>query len=429
MLYAWFHGCLRPMITAIEDALQQGEPICWRNVIGKQVSRLTNPTSEISGNLSFELSRTLERIVGANDSGAEVNADIREILRRAIKDKTLYGTDYKLEYGEPDLVVASFAQIVDDHGREATLIDEPIAYIAAINFFGKNDPGLIRLLGNDLFDAVTLGAKGTYLEYFSPALLTPVFHEKPLNPNLFKIKAKGNTTPKALGDKRFSIAGCNTGLQGIRHEFISMSEFLDAHCNNGSVRNSEHVPPIFFPKENPSGPDIVFVLRSEGQYYPVFAQSKISNHVDQAKGGIKHAHETTCYDCIKAHLTGSSLAKYCSKNIFFSLLFVPYYDQGRYPDTLELLEKAKEPLQKYAFTTQTVEDENKLGIVSESSKKGSVKEPVNTSQAMENIDRSYKVGRLNKRKAIKTNVEGSGRKVRADQRKGGSQIQPLRLEL
>ncbi|KAF8973380.1 hypothetical protein BGZ46_009963, partial [Entomortierella lignicola] len=252
---------------------------------------------------------------------AKTNADIRDILRRAV-NRLLFGTDCRLECSEPILAEASFARIIDDRGKEVTIIDELIAFEAAINFFEMSDPGLLRMLGSGLLDAATSSSKGTYLKYFSPALLIPVFHEKPLNPSLFKINVEGNKTPEALSTNRFSIVGCDTGLRGICHEFISMSNFLDAHYNKGPVHNSELIPPFFFPKE-----DIVFVLESEGQYYPVFLLSKSTGHLKD----IKEAHKTICFDCIKEHLSPLfSLPNFCSKDIFFSVLFMPYHDQGRY---------------------------------------------------------------------------------------------------
>ncbi|KAF9083053.1 hypothetical protein BGX23_011823 [Mortierella sp. AD031] len=43
-----------------------------------------------------------------------------------------------------------------------------------------------------------------------------------------------------------------------------MAELLDAHINNNSERNGGLVPPFFYPREQVSGPDIVFVLRFSG---------------------------------------------------------------------------------------------------------------------------------------------------------------------
>ncbi|KAF9172646.1 hypothetical protein BGX21_007222 [Mortierella sp. AD011] len=447
MLYAWFRGRLRPMISVIEDVIQYGDAGQWRKSIMQLMSALTNPTIEESGNLCYELSRILKQILKDGDSGLKTNADIRENLRRAVKNKLLFGKDYKLECSEPILVQASFARIVDDLGKEVTIIDEPIAFEAAVNYFQKDDPGLIQLLGNGLSDAPTPGSMGTYMEYFSPALLVPAFHEKPLVPSLFKVKANGNKTPEALSTKRFSIVGCNIGLRGTRHEFITMSDFLDAHCNRGSVFKSELVSPFFFPKENPSGPDLVFVLESGGQYYPVFMQSKISGHLKD----IKEAHETTCYDCIKAHLESSSLlANFCSENIFLSLLFMPYHVQGRYSvakdnvitinkttkldqytmiidknnrgdlftkGLLEFLEKVKEPFERYVFTTQDVKDEGELDMASGSNKGKMPKKTSNMTQAMEDIGESDQLSRPNKRKTVESEVKGNDEEISSGSKK------------
>ncbi|KAI8345423.1 hypothetical protein B0O80DRAFT_504400 [Mortierella sp. GBAus27b] len=45
---------------------------------------------------------------------------------------------------------------------------------------------------------------------------------------------------------------------------MSMEEFMDAHVNHESTRNNMPVAPFFFPKSNPSGPDLVFFIRIDG---------------------------------------------------------------------------------------------------------------------------------------------------------------------
>ncbi|KAF8945016.1 hypothetical protein BGZ46_006132, partial [Entomortierella lignicola] len=239
MLYAWFRGRLRPMISVIEEVIQYGNAGQWKESINTLVSFVTDPTVEESGNLCFELSRIMERVTNPKSKGVGTVDNIREILSDAVKTRLQYGGDCKLDRPVPILVEASFARIVNNiHGDEVTIIDEPIAFQAAINFNEIVDPGLIGLLGKEILNGPTAGSKGIYLEYFSPALLIPVFHGKELAPVLFKVKAKGNATPEALSSKKFSIVGYNTGLRGIRHEHITLRNFLNAHCNQDSVHNS-----------------------------------------------------------------------------------------------------------------------------------------------------------------------------------------------
>lgn len=65
---------------------------------------------------------------------------------------------------------------------------------------------------------------------------------------------------------KFEIVGLiDDGFQsGIMHEEITMQQFIDAHVNNNSVRGDDSIPPIYFPKAKPSGPDIVFYIHING---------------------------------------------------------------------------------------------------------------------------------------------------------------------
>ncbi|KAF9349202.1 cyclin B1 interacting protein 1, E3 ubiquitin protein ligase [Mortierella sp. AD094] len=257
------------MISVIENVIQHGEVGRWKLSIEQQISALTSTIYKESGNLCHELERILHR------TG---KVDTREILRDAVKRRLLYYQDYELDYAEPVLVEASFARIVSD--------------------------GL------------------------------PL---KDVKSGVVQVKAKANTTPATLDGRKYSVVGCDAGLRAIRHEYISMSQFLDDYCNVNSVHDSKLVPPFFYPPENPSGLDVVFVLESEDQHYPVFVQSKISGSLDSTE--VRHAHQTTCYENIKSHLSlppsptnfnSPSLADFCSRDIFFSLLLLPNHDQGRY---------------------------------------------------------------------------------------------------
>ncbi|KAF9083884.1 hypothetical protein BGX27_003973 [Mortierella sp. AM989] len=235
LLFARFCGRLRPMVTVIEDVIQHAEVGYWKTAIKEQIARLTHISYKVSGNLCFELKRILDRTSGRK-------ADIREILRNAVKGRLLYFKDY------------------------------------------EGYPG-------PLLDNIAAGSRGSYLDYFSPALLNPTFHEKELNPVLFKVKAKANETPDVLDGRKYSIVGCDTGPRGIHHQRISMSQFLYAHRKANSVYDAKLVPPFFFPPANPSGPDVVFVLESDdNQHYLVFMQGKISGSLEPTD--IMVGHET-----------------------------------------------------------------------------------------------------------------------------------------
>ncbi|KAF9420823.1 hypothetical protein BGZ76_004039, partial [Entomortierella beljakovae] len=432
ILFAQLHGRLRPAISVIETVIQRGEPGPWKELIGNQVKGLVDPLYKISGNLCFELSRVLDH-VGKKD------ADIREKIRDAVKGRLLYYNDFELEYSESVLVEASFARFkevkINGNTKNHTIIDEPVAFQAAINFLNESDHGLIQLLSKPFKEKVPRGFHGTYMDFFSPTLLIPIFHREKLNPKLFKatndhIKSKMALTPRKLQkDKTYSIVGCDEGIQGISHDCknmtLSMSQFLFAHCNNNSLFNDMFVPPFYFPIHTPSGPDVVFVLESEGQHYPVFVQSKVSK-----KKGLAAAHRTISYDAIKRHLSldlpanQHSLADFCSNDIFISLLLISYREQHSYavakPNVVSDSSNNKELTQH----TLIIDRDNIGNLVSENlakileirsdgeesrePKRGRrSKEPASDSQATEAEDDGEKSNRPKRRKVSMESVSDS----------------------
>ncbi|KAF9434057.1 hypothetical protein BGZ76_008641 [Entomortierella beljakovae] len=180
MLYAWLRGRLRPMISVIEEVIQVGDAGHWKESINQLISVLTDPKLEEPGNLCYELSKTLERVIKDKHSGAKTNANIRKILQQAIKNRFQFRGDFKLEGRAPILVEASLARIVEDRGKEITIIDETIAFQAVTGFLEKDEPGLIQQYSSELFDVPTPpGSSGSYSNNFSPSLSTPIFNNKP----------------------------------------------------------------------------------------------------------------------------------------------------------------------------------------------------------------------------------------------------------
>src|SRR5690606_25387092 len=136
-------------------------------------------------------------------------------------------------------------------------------------------------------------SEGKIFERQAPLDLIYAFHGKQLKQELFTIpkvamhlptttlktpipKFEPVTFPRHLFEHSATIVGWEGYEWGIRYsETLSMSDFMEAHYKNGSKRGDCAVPPFYYPKSFPSGPDIVFVLRIDGQLYPVFVQTKL----------------------------------------------------------------------------------------------------------------------------------------------------------
>ncbi|KAF9165943.1 hypothetical protein DFQ26_009077 [Actinomortierella ambigua] len=113
-------------------------------------------------------------------------------------------------------------------------------------------------------------------------------------------------------DAKAEIAGYVDHVTlGCSFETISFAEFLDAHVYHGSLKDGKPVPPFFHPAENPSGPDVVFVLRLGNHgYYPVFVQLKMRH--DMKKNEVLHAFSTVKAGAVQAHLEETMLEKFCT---------------------------------------------------------------------------------------------------------------------
>ncbi|KAF9200657.1 hypothetical protein BGZ49_009102 [Haplosporangium sp. Z 27] len=332
MLYARFFGRLRPMVAVIEDIIKRDVAGGWEESVEDLTATLTDTMFEIPGNLHFELKRVLERV------DKEKNAEIKEIVLDALQRRMLGSGKFELDYAEIALVEASIARIVRRNGKEYTIIDEAIAFQAAMNFFEKDDPGFLQLLDQAFDDENNEDSQGFHLESISPAILIQTFHRNMLNPVLFKDDVHRSNTPAEFDNRIFSIAGCDTGLRGIHYTTMSMSQFLHAHCNSNSIHNNKLVPPFFYPKHQPSGPDVVFVLKSGFLSYPVFMRSRIS---ESSNPIIAEVHAKISYEKVKAHLALaplpqglSTLDSFCSENIFLSLLLFPNYSQTSYANVV-----------------------------------------------------------------------------------------------
>ncbi|KAF9348895.1 hypothetical protein BGX26_012738 [Mortierella sp. AD094] len=106
------------------------------------------------------------------------------------------------------------------------------------------------------------------------------------------------------------------GLQGrescesIKHESISMKEFLKAHFVDNSLKDGKPIPPFYFPESQASGHDIVFCVVIQGKVFPVFLQLKLRTVISD---------ESTDNDGIR-RLKVMELGELCPAGTYFSLI-------------------------------------------------------------------------------------------------------------
>ncbi|KAI9238994.1 MAG: hypothetical protein BYD32DRAFT_435238 [Podila humilis] len=102
--------------------------------------------------------------------------------------------------------------------------------------------------------------------------------------------------------------------------FSSMEEFMDAHINHQSTRNNLPVAPFFFPKSKPSGPDLVFFIRIDGdRVVPVFVQMKLHQGTSNfSEKDWNDALSTVSAAKIEGH--AKNFRKYCPDNVYISMI-------------------------------------------------------------------------------------------------------------
>ncbi|KAF9113340.1 hypothetical protein BGX30_006972, partial [Mortierella sp. GBA39] len=113
----------------------------------------------------------------------------------------------------------------------------------------------------------------------------------------------------------------------MTHTVMSMEEFMDSHVNHGSTRNNMPVAPFFFPKSNPSGPDLVFFIQIDGKrVVPVFVQMKLHQGSSTfSEKDWKNAPSTVWAPKIES--LAKNFRDYCPDEVYISVIVA--YPTGR----------------------------------------------------------------------------------------------------
>ncbi|KAG0099398.1 hypothetical protein BGZ93_007894, partial [Podila epicladia] len=164
-----------------------------------------------------------------------------------------------------------------------------------------------------------------------------LFHDKTVSARLFH----DIEPPHGMFRCKAAVVRWTGHMQTTGCQEISMADFLDAHIKNNSEQDGEPVPPFFFPEEQLSGPDIVFVVRfrdlapddalassstpspgsaSSEISCPVFVQLKFCKRLSQVE--VTNARGMVQPNKIKGH--GAKLSQYCQPHGYYISLIVSY---------------------------------------------------------------------------------------------------------
>ncbi|KAF9921493.1 hypothetical protein BGZ67_000423, partial [Mortierella alpina] len=144
-------------------------------------------------------------------------------------------------------------------------------------------------------------------------------------------------------------------LKGTTHESMSMGDFMNAHVKQQSTRENTPVPPFFFPKSKPSGPDLVFFIRIDGRKtVPVFVQMKLRHSSAKLYNKLwKKALSTVSAPCIQDH--ADDFPTYCPDNIYISMVVAyPMVCGPRLPPVVEVPEKDANGVQQVVIRVSDV---------------------------------------------------------------------------
>ncbi|KAF9989613.1 hypothetical protein BGZ79_004951, partial [Entomortierella chlamydospora] len=61
----------------------------------------------------------------------------------------------------------------------------------------------------------------------------------------------------------------------ISHNDITTQAFMEAHIRGSSKQGDNTIPPFYFPAPHVSGPDVIFFVQINGEYFPCFTQLKL----------------------------------------------------------------------------------------------------------------------------------------------------------
>ncbi|KAF9090038.1 hypothetical protein BGX27_002357 [Mortierella sp. AM989] len=61
----------------------------------------------------------------------------------------------------------------------------------------------------------------------------------------------------------------------INHKDITTQAFMEAHTRGSSKQGDKVIPPFYFPAPYVSGPDIIFFVQINTEYFPLFVQLKL----------------------------------------------------------------------------------------------------------------------------------------------------------
>ncbi|KAK3811660.1 MAG: hypothetical protein J3R72DRAFT_463136, partial [Linnemannia gamsii] len=286
----------------------------WRQAIRKTEDSLTSTAVQYhgKGNIVFDISRMITRVSQFRSRYAKYQ-NIHIVLQLFVLQHYLHGRPAILNTEEAPLVEASVGRIMEIAGQTTgTVLDEPFALRAAVNFFCQHDPDFHSAICSLFNLSTNSSVHGSTWEMAVLPSLVYVFDNKILSHTAL-VPTGAVRSDNGLLDSKARIVGLNPHMLGTDHRSMSLNEFLEAHVENGSRsrKDGKQVPAFYNPSEKPSGPDLVFVLHFDQHgFCPVAVQMKLRVDMDLTDTGKAFA--TVKADAVQGHLGETKLQRFCT---------------------------------------------------------------------------------------------------------------------
>ncbi|KAF9176639.1 hypothetical protein BGZ51_000167, partial [Haplosporangium sp. Z 767] len=313
-------GRFRPIVVAIERILANGEEGCWRGEIDETEARLVSWDQRTEqGNLIYEIIR-LENKYRQNLPVFQELRTVEEVLGLLLFQRYMFGSDtLVLQHAVPELVERAFGRIKIIDGSARTVLDEPFVLKATENYLRMRDSGFMKTMEWWMRQMNNPSAQGFAWEYmmmdvFVEAFKTRAFSDWSHEPSIPSMctKLEGKAEIVGLDNSTFQ--------RGITHRDIEMEVFMNAHVNQKSTHGGKAVPPFYFPKAKPSGPDIVFYIRVDNNLFPVFVQLKLRPVLSD--NDAKDALQTISEQNVLGHV--ENLVDFCPTDKTYISMIIAY---------------------------------------------------------------------------------------------------------
>ncbi|KAF8944094.1 hypothetical protein BGZ47_004662 [Haplosporangium gracile] len=314
-LFERLRGRFKPIVSTIgmQDRMimPSNGRIDWRLAIKETEDMLSSAKSQYydKGNIVFDISRMIRRVHDFESRYAKYQ-NIQVTLKAFVLEHYLHGRPLVLKTEEAPLVEASVGRILNFGEDTPTVLNEPLALRAAMNYFRRYDPYFHSAICTLLGSGSNALVYGYQWEMAVLPSLAHVFHDKILSKT--SLVWNGAKSYDPILDLKAEIAGYANHLTlGTDFETMSLDAFLDAHVYHGSRKDGEPVPPFYHPAETLSGPDVAFVLRLDNHgYCPVFVQLKMRHKMTEPATQI--AFSTVEDEAVQGHLQETMLQTFCA---------------------------------------------------------------------------------------------------------------------